>query len=561
MDLSKVIVAYYKSTENVLCFNSEIVKNCVCGNRYSVTSSRITRTTVHKYFTNVPENELNSMNQEIRTIERIVYSFCVCNEWYQVNSPSSNIYSLIKSIKQNPSDASSIISQNYLDNYSETPSENDLKIFSYPSGMTVKKPGNRLLTIYGNTSGQHLYDPSNARIASQIIEVYCPSINLNEIASDVDTDRDLSKDKISLCIDDNLNSTSIKLGTEGSHEFCKNLQDPENPGIYFEKGLSLYYRARNSNNTGPEIGYGYKKGGNRIANYPSGEVRPISDSRRCIEGISLKLLLDVYSGSNDGFLNFDLNSLLEMEMELNEIENENKMKNRLNETVLIKRYKNNNWINMFVRKNADNTLYPTFYEQVYDFPTQYFNISNISNFYECCYGLSYDKNAENILYDYFIDKKFTKDTFIKSDVYYSIDDENDYSNLPEVQQYIMSGDLYNDLVFKSNNIVINNIYIASRMNYYDDFKNVKKHKYIIFDFLKSNSIKTIEVSEDIEKAMIYFKTKDISLIRTDFKKHVVRLEHLKHENISESEVVPEGEDDADEYGFRYYRYIINPDNF
>ncbi len=218
---------------------------------------------------------------------------------------------------------------------------------------------------------------------------------------------------------------------------------------------------------------------------------------------------------------------------------------------------------MFVRKSNDSYRYPTFYEDVYNYPSSLFDVSNMFNYYECCYGLSYDRKAEDILYAYFIDRKFTKSNFEKSDKYYSTIDENDYRYIPEVQQSIMNGELYSNIVFKSNlnenNESISNVYIASKMNYYGDFKDIKKHKYIVFDFLSFESIKTIDVSKDIDKAMIYFKTKDITEIRTNFNGHSVKLEHLKHDN--NEELVPEGEDDVDEYGYRYYRYIINPNAF
>ena len=148
--------------------------------------------------------------------------------------------------------------------------------------------------------------------------------------------------------------------------------------------------------------------------------------------------------------------------------------------------------------------------------------------------------------------------FEYSDIYDS--EDYDFSNVDEIKQAIMSGELYSELVFKSNNVTnINNIYIASKINSYDDFKNIKQHKYILFDFLNSESIKTIEVGELVEKALIYFKTRDISLIRKKNKNHEYRLEQIKHNNIEE--LVPDGEDDIDNYGFRYYRYIINPNAF
>jgi hypothetical protein len=213
---------------------------------------------------------------------------------------------------------------------------------------------------------------------------------------------------------------------------------------------------------------------------------------------------------------------------------------------------------MFIRRNNDRLA--DFYERVYNYPTTYFDTSfkSLTSFYECCYGLPYDKKAENILYNYFIHKKFTKDTFEYSDKY-NLEDY-DFSNVDTIKESMMNGELYSELVFKSNNVKnINNIYIASKINSYDDFKNIKPHKYVLFDFLNSETVKTIDVGELVEKALIYFKTRDINSIRTDFKNHEYKLQQVKHDNIEIP--VPEGGDDIDSYGFRYYRYIINPNAF
>ena len=476
MDFSQVGIAYYEEETDVLCYSengeTKLVKNRVYANRFT---TRATQNTAHEYFTNISEST-QTFIQKMK-IKHIVYSFVITNESYQYHS-------------------------NY--EYSPNPTDEDLKIFNLTT-KTSKENGNRCLTIYGNSSGKHLYDCSNSRISSQTINVLCPGIDLNPDKLDLNSDRDLSKDRKSLCISENYT------------------------GLVGESGLAIFDNANNENNIEVRYGYGRKiKGGNPIENKNTDGIK-ISDSRRCIEGIYFKILLDVYAKSN-----------------------------KLNNTVLIKRIKNRNRVNMLIRRNNHNIN--DFYERVYNYPTVYFDTSfkSLNLFYECCYGLPYDKKAENILYNYFIHKKFTKDTFEYSDKY-NLEDY-DFNNVDIIKESMMSGELYSELVFKSNNVKnINNIYIASKINSYDDFKNIKPHKYVLFDFLNSETVKTIDVGELVEKALIYFKTKDISLIRTDFKSHEYRLEQIKHDNIEE--LVPDGEDDIDDYGFRYYRYIINPNAF
>jgi len=473
MDFSHVGIGYYEEETDVLCYSengeTKLVKNCIYANRYS---TKNTKNTGHEYFTNISEST-PTFTQKMK-IKHIVYSFVISNEMYQSNTSY---------------------------NYRENPRDIDLMIYN-SSSTTSKQNGNRFLTIYGNSSGTHLCDPSNSRITLQVINVFCPGINLDPNKLNSNSDRDLIKDRKSLCV-------------------------PEDyTGMVGESGLAILDNANNPDNIEPKYGFGRKiKGGNAIENKNNGNI--ITDSRRCIDGIYFKILLDVYCKNN-----------------------------KLNQIALIKRIKRENKINMFIKRTNDKIT--NFYECVYDYPTSYFNISNLKPFYECCYGLPYDSKAENILYNYFIDKKFTKDNFEYSNKYEL--DNYDFSNVDEIKEYIMSGELYSELVFKSNNVNnINNIYIASKVNSYDDFKNIKPHKYILFDFLNSKSIKTIDVGEAVEKALIYFKTLDINLIRIDFKSHEYRLEHIKHDNIEE--LVPDGEDDADEYGFRYYRYIINPNAF
>lgn len=477
MDFSQVGIAYYEEETDVLCYSengeTKLVKNRIYANRYA--NGGNTKNTGHEYFTNISNS--TPFTQKMK-IKHIVYSFVISNESYQLHS-------------------------NY--SYKENPTNEDLKMFNLTSRGSKEK-GNRCLTIYGNSSGFHIYNSSNARICSQVINVFCPGIKLDPNSLDSNSDRDLAKDRLSLCV---------------SNDYT---------GMVGEAGLAILDNATNEENIECRYGYGRKiKGGNPIENKNSQTGIKISDSRRCMEGIYFKILLDVYIKNNN-----------------------------LNNIVLIKRIKHKNRVNMFIRRNNDRLA--DFYERIYNYPTAYFDTSFnlLTSFYECCYGLPYDKKAENILYNYFIHKKFTKDTFEYSDKY-DLEDY-DFSNVDEIKQSIMSGELYSELVFKSDNVNnINNIYIASKINSYDDFKNIKRHKYILFDFLNSESIKTIEVGELVEKALIYFKTRDISLIRIDFKSHEYRLEQIKHDNIEE--LVPDGEDDIDDYGFRYYRYIINPNAF
>ena len=474
MDFSHVGIAYYEQETDVLCYSengeTKLVKNCIYSNRYATNT---TRNTGHEYFTNVPVG-INTFVQKMK-VKHIVYSFVISNETYQYHSDY---------------------------NYKETPTDEDLKIFNSTT-RTTKQNGNRFLTIYGNSSGTHIYNPSNCRVASQSISVLCPGINLNSSILDATSDRDVVKDRISLCV-------------------------PEDyEGIVGEAGLEILDNANNQDNIEPRYGLGRKiKGGNPIENKPVNE-RPISDSRRCIEGIYFKILLDVYIKNN-----------------------------KLNDFVLIRRPKHKTKLNMFIRRNNDRLA--DFYERVYNYPTSHFDINSIQSFYECCYGLPYNVEAENILYNYFTEKRFTKDDFEYSDRYNL--HYYDFSNVQEIKDEILHGKLYSELVFISNNVdKINNIYIASNINSYDDFENIKKHEYILFDFLNSTNVKSIYVGEEVVKALIYFKSMDVSLIKTHFKGHTYRLDHVKHEHIEE--LVPEGEDDVDDYGFRYYRYVINPNNF
>jgi len=469
MDLTQVGIGYYEEETNVLCYmeNNEVklVKNRIYSNRYSTNN---TRNTGHEYFTNITTST-PTFTQKMK-IKHITYSFVISSESYQYHTDYA---------------------------YKDNPTNEDLKTFSSTS-YTTKQNGNRFLTIFGNSCGTHIYNPSNSRIASQTIHVFCPGINLDNL--DPSSDRNLINDRKSLCV-------------------------PEDyTGIVGEAGLEILDNANNQSNIEPLYGFGRKiKGGNPIENKVNGTV--ITDSRRCIEGIYFKLLLDVYL-------------------------------NKLNELVLIKRIKNKNNLNMFIKRNRD--WISNFYDLVYNYPTSKFDINSINSFYECCYGLPYDSNAEYILYNYFIDKKFTKDEFEYSDKFKLTN--YDFHNVEEIKEAIIHGGLYSDLVFTSNNIdSINNIYIASKVNNYENFKNITFHKYILFNFLNSESIKTIEVGNEIEKALIYFKSRDVNLIDTDFKNHEYRLEHIKHDKIDE--LVPEGEDDVDDYGFRYYRYIINPNAF
>ena len=469
-----VIVSYYYDNRDVLCNsnNEEIVNNRIIANKYIGDSTGTTQSTDHNFFINISENE----NTEYinKNVPIIVNEICYSAVEYQ----------------QKNNDTEMVVVP---------------ELYSYSNNY--KHMGNTYAMINFNSLRRNLVKIIDLKIASQTICVSNNAIDLSKVDSS-----ELDNTRKSLNIPNTISS-----------------------GIFGEKGLQIYENATNPENTGPKYGFGYKINEYSMIRNKSSE-RPTTDSRRCFEGVCLKLLLDVY-------------------------------KNSLNKICLIKHKKANSKLRLLIKGNT--YIGDNYYNTVYNTPftnDSEFQINDITDYNEICYGLPYNSQAENILYCYYIDRIYSVDGVDKPKF-------NKIEYNPSTYEYlsenITSSD-YSNVVFKCNRD-ITNVYIAANINTYDDLMNIKPNEYIIYDFIDCNNIKSIDCSRNINKALIYFKTKDLLKLEERINiygrvkdkiiddKYAIDAYIFQYINPITHEVV-DGEM-IDEKGYKYYRCVVNPDAF
>ena len=462
-----VIVSYYYDNRDVLCKsnNEEIVNNRIIANKYVGGSTGTTQSTAHNFFINVSENE----NTEYinKKVPIIVNEICYSSIEYQQTNNNTEMVVVPE-------------------------------LYSYSN--VYKHAGNTYAMIIFNSLRRNLVKIINLKIASQTICVSNNAIDLSKVDSS------------------ELNDTRKSL----------NISNTISTGIYGEKGLQIYENATNPENTGPKYGFGYKINGYSFVRNKSSE-RPTTDSRRCFEGVCLKLLLDVYKDS-------------------------------LNKICLVKHKKPNSKLRLLIKRSVyvGDDYYNTVYNEPFTNDSE-FQINNIMSYDEICYGLPYIAKAENILYCYYIDRIYSADGV----------DRPKFSKIENRNKNMTSSD-YSNVVFKCNRD-ITNVYIAANINTYDDLMNIKPNEYIIYDFLDCNYIKSIDCSKNVSKALIYFKTKDLTELEERInidgrvKDKIVGDKYAEDAYIFQyinpiTHEVVDGEM-IDEEGYKYYRCVVNPDAF